>query len=134
LSDTFITMVYALFNFKDGTLSFARAGHPYPLLVPREGAPELWQVPGSLLGGFETTFPVATKRLQPGGNLLLYSDGIDHADFEGRPAGAESLMACAVRHRHLPIQEFIAKVAHDLFGDDRQTDDLTLLGLEVLGS
>jgi phosphoserine phosphatase RsbU/P len=130
----FITMVYALFNFKDGTLSFARAGHPYPLHVPRDGPPELWQVPGSLLGVFETTFQAATKRLQPGDKLLLYSDGIDNATFEEQPPGAESLVACAARHRQLPIQEFIARVAHDLFGDNPQTDDLTLLGLEVLGS
>ena len=39
LSDTpFITMAYGLFNHRDGVLRFARAGHPYPLLVPREGA------------------------------------------------------------------------------------------------
>ena len=44
LSDTpFITMVYALFNHRDGTLHFSRAGHPYPLHVPRDGALQLWQ-------------------------------------------------------------------------------------------
>ena len=34
LSDTpFITMAYGLFNHREGVLQFARAGHPYPLLV-----------------------------------------------------------------------------------------------------
>jgi sigma-B regulation protein RsbU (phosphoserine phosphatase) len=129
----FITMVYVLLNFKDGTLSFARAGHPYPLLVPRQGEPQLWQVAGSLLGVFETVFPVQTQRLQPGDKVLLYSDGIDNAQFEGHPPGIESLMACAARHRDLPIQDFLAGVARDLFGQSNPGDDLTLLGVEMLG-
>src|SRR5262249_54655353 len=35
----FITMAYVLFNMRDGTLQFARAGHPCPLYVPRQGPP-----------------------------------------------------------------------------------------------
>jgi phosphoserine phosphatase RsbU/P len=129
----FITMVYVLLNFKDGTLSFARAGHPHPLYVPRDGEPRLWQVAGSLLGVFETAFPVQAQRLQPGDKVLLYSDGIDNARFEGHPPGLDSLLACAARHRDLPVQEFLAGVARDLFGQASPEDDLTLLGLEMLG-
>jgi sigma-B regulation protein RsbU (phosphoserine phosphatase) len=129
----FITMVYVLLNFKDGTLSFARAGHPYPMYVPRQGEPQLWQVAGSLLGVFETVFPVQGQRLQPGDKMLLYSDGIDNARFEDHPPGVDSLLACAARHRELPIQEFLAGVARDLFGQSNPADDLTLLGLEMLG-
>jgi serine phosphatase RsbU (regulator of sigma subunit) len=33
----FVTMVYALYNFREGTFRFARSGHPYPLYIPREG-------------------------------------------------------------------------------------------------
>ncbi len=61
----FITMVYVLFN-QDGTLSFSRSGHPYPLFVPREGPPVLWQIEGSLLGVFDTNYPVQTHQLKPG--------------------------------------------------------------------
>jgi sigma-B regulation protein RsbU (phosphoserine phosphatase) len=129
----FITMAYVLLNFKDGTLTFARAGHPYPLYVPRQGEPQLWNVAGSLLGVFETVFPVQEQHLQPGDKVLLYSDGIDNARFEDRPAGVESLLACAARHRDLPVGEFLAAVARDLFGQTSPGDDLTLLGLEMLG-
>src|SRR5262249_36702804 len=63
LSDNpFITMVYVLFNHRDGTLSFARSGHPYPLYLPRDGDPRLWQVEGSLLGVFDTDYPAQTHR------------------------------------------------------------------------
>jgi sigma-B regulation protein RsbU (phosphoserine phosphatase) len=128
----FITMVYVLYNHREQTLTFARAGHPYPLHVPRDGEPRLWQVEGSLLGVFETTFPVESQSVRPGDKVVVYSDGIDGACFDGRPAGSESLLACAARHRDLPIQEFVAALARDLFGKGSHADDLTLLGWEVL--
>jgi len=127
----YATMAYGLFNHKDGVLRFARAGHPYPLLVPREGPLQLWQQEGLLLGVVDATFPTHTYRLRPGDKVLLYSDGIDTGRFEGHAPGAESLLACAGRHRALPIQDFVDRLARDLFGASEQPDDLTLLGMEV---
>jgi sigma-B regulation protein RsbU (phosphoserine phosphatase) len=133
LSDhPFITMVYVLLNFQTLTLTFARAGHPYPLHVPRAGEPQLWEGEGSLIGVFDTTFPERHCRLSTGDKVLLYSDGIDSAKFEDRPPGTESLLACARRLRDLPIQDFVAQLTHRLFGKEGRVDDLTLLGLEVL--
>ena len=126
----FITMVYALFDHHEGTLQFARAGHPYPLYVPREGEPILWKGDGVLLGVLDAQFPRQTHTLGPGDKLLLYTDGVDHAVFEGQEPGADSLLACARRHRALPAQEFVAGLARDLFGSASQPDDLTLLALE----
>ncbi len=126
----FITMVYALLNHDDGILQFARAGHPYPLFVPAAGTLELWRQEGLLLGVVDAQFPTGTRRLAPGDKVLLYSDGIDSARFEGQPEGTASLLACAERHRALPVQAFVEAVARDLFGGLTQPDDLTLLGLE----
>src|SRR5262249_52447095 len=133
LSDTpFISMVYALFNHREGTLQFSRAGHPYPIFVPRAGDLQLWQGEGLLLGVFDAHFSDRTHRLAPGDKVLLYSDGVDGARFEGHEPGTASLLACAERHRSLPIQEFVQGLAHDLFRAGNPPDDLTLLGLEML--
>ena len=43
------------------------------------------------------------------------------------------MLACAARHRALPVQAFVDQLARDLFGASAQPDDLTLLGLECLG-
>jgi sigma-B regulation protein RsbU (phosphoserine phosphatase) len=129
----FITMVYALLDHESGTLQFARAGHPYPLYVPKEGQPELWQQEGLLLGVVNAAFTAKTHTLRPGDKVLLYSDGVDGASFEGRPPGALSLLACAERHRALPIGAFVDRLARDLFGAAEHPDDLTLLGLEMTG-
>jgi sigma-B regulation protein RsbU (phosphoserine phosphatase) len=128
----FITMVYVLYDHREQSMTFARAGHPYPLHVPYDGESRLWQVEGSLLGVFDTTFPVQTRRVRPGDKVVVYSDGIDGASYEGRAAGSESLLACAERHRALPIEEFVSALARDLFGKGSQPDDLTLLGVEVV--
>jgi sigma-B regulation protein RsbU (phosphoserine phosphatase) len=130
----FITIAYVLYNHLERTFQFARAGHPYPLHVPSEGEPRFWQVQGSLLGVFDTTFPGQAHRLRVGDKVLLYSDGIDAARFEDQPPGAESLRACAAQHRARPIEEFVALVARELFGQANPPDDLTLLGMEALSA
>jgi serine phosphatase RsbU (regulator of sigma subunit) len=127
----FITMVYVLFNHATGTLTFARSGHPYPLYLPREGPPQLWQIEGSLLGVFETEYPFQTHVLQPGDKVLLYTDGVDAACFNNQPPGVPSLLAAVERYRELTIQDLVDRLAYELFGRNRQTDDLTMLGLEM---
>lgn len=128
----FITMVYVLLNHADGTLQFARSGHPYPLYLPFDGPPCLWQIEGSLLGVFDIHYPTRSERLRPGDKVLLYTDGTDNAQFEGEPLGIKSLVAWAARHRERPIGELVDKLAQELFGQTQQKDDLTVLGLEML--
>jgi serine phosphatase RsbU (regulator of sigma subunit) len=132
VENSFITMVYGLFNCQEGTLRFARAGHPYPVHVPRDRPPELLVVQGSLLGVFETHFAAQVCRLQPGEKALFYTDGTDAVSFEGHSPGTESLLACVQRHQTLPVTELVDRLAHDLFHQMEQPDDFTLLGLEVI--
>jgi sigma-B regulation protein RsbU (phosphoserine phosphatase) len=127
----FVTMVYALLDHRQGTLSFARAGHPYPLYVPARGPLEQWKQEGLLLGVVDAHYPTRTHQLHPGDKVLLYSDGIDSARLDGQAEGVQSLTACAERHRHRPVADFVARLASDLFGSDPPPDDLTLLGLEM---
>ncbi|MCC6419684.1 MAG: SpoIIE family protein phosphatase [Gemmataceae bacterium] len=134
LSETpFITMVYALYNFHDRTFQFARSGHPYPVYLPHDGAPVQWQIEGSLLGVFDTSYPVRSHPLRPGDKVLIYTDGMDAAAFDERPVGTASLLAAAAHHRALPVHELVPRLAQELFAQTRQVDDLTVFGLEVLG-
>lgn len=128
----FITMVYVLFNYLDGTLQFARAGHPYPLYLPKEGKPILAQIEGGLLGVFETKYRLQTHQLKPGDKFLLYTDGMDGASFEQHPVGLASLLAAAEKFRTLPIDEMLERLASDLFTQTRQADDLTVFGMEMV--
>jgi serine phosphatase RsbU (regulator of sigma subunit) len=127
----FITMVYAMYNRREGTVSFARAGHPYPLYVPQSGEPELWRVHGTLLGVFDTEFTTLKIRMNHGDKLLLYTDGIETTLGGEDREGVQRLLAAAGRHRDLPVQEWVVRLSREVFGEAGQVDDLTLLGLEV---
>ncbi len=122
-------MVYALYDCRDRVLRFARAGHPHPIAVPREGTPEAWTGPGNLLGVFSTEFQVQTRKLRPGDKVLLYTDGLDAA-AEANPA-PQALLESTGRHRALPVRPFVEQVAQDLLPRTGPSDDFTLLGLEA---
>lgn len=127
----FITMVYALFDRRDGSLSFARAGHPYPIHLPRGREPKLCQVHGTLLGVFETQFITKTLRLRPGDKLLLHTDGLDSLASADKPSTTERMLELAKRYAGLPVQEVVDQVSHHLLEQTELPDDFTLLGLEV---
>jgi len=127
----FITMVYCLLNHREGTVRFARAGHPYPLYIPHQGELQHWQQEGLLLGIVDASFPDQTYQLRPGDKVLLYSDGVDNASFESYPPGPDSLLACVEKHRALPVEGFVQAIARDLFPGEKHPDDLTLLALEL---
>src|SRR5262249_8306281 len=119
----FITMAYGLLNHETGVVRLARAGHPYPLHLPRVGEPVLWRPEGLLLGVADAAFREAEYRLAPGDRLLLYSDGVEAARFADRPTGADSLLACAVHHRGLSLAALVGRLADDLFGEGERADD-----------
>jgi hypothetical protein len=74
----FATCCYCLLNIKTLQLTFARAGHPYPILIRHAKLPEQLELRGSLLGVFENTgYIQQTIQLQSGDKLLLYSDGTE---------------------------------------------------------
>lgn len=125
----FITMVYGLLNCRDGVLQFARAAHPHPVYIPRAGPPELWQTTGTLLGVFEAEYPPTTRTLGPGDKFVVYTDGVPAT---GPAHAPEGLFAAVVEHRAFAVEAFVDRVSQQLLSGERQPDDFTLLGLEML--
>jgi serine phosphatase RsbU (regulator of sigma subunit) len=126
----FITMAYGLLDTRSATLDLARAGHPQPLYVPAEGQPRLLELRGSLLGVFDTEFPVQRYVLRPGDKVLLYTDGLDAVSPAGQEAGPAGLLAAATRLRGLPVREWVEGITREMQPGE-PIDDVTLLGLEV---
>jgi sigma-B regulation protein RsbU (phosphoserine phosphatase) len=125
-----VTMVYALFDRRGNTLAFARAGSPPPIHVPRVGEPKLCQIDGTLLGVFDTQFATKTLRLRPGDKVLFHTDGSNSLSAEGTERGREPLLSIVGRCSALPVQEFV-KQLFDRLVETNQSEDLTLLGLEI---
>jgi phosphoserine phosphatase RsbU/P len=125
----FVTMLYARLNCRDGSLAFARAAHPHPLYLPADGIPAYWHAAGTLLGVFESEFPVQEKQLRPGDKLVLFSDGV-HPPTAGPGSLHDPLVESAKLHRGLPVMAFVDSVARDLLEESRHPEDFTLLAVE----
>jgi len=76
----FVTMIYAVLDPTERTLTFASAGHLKPLLVDGEGARYLDSDRGLPLGIASGDFSEKTVHLAPGSKFVLYSDGITEAE------------------------------------------------------
>ena len=127
----FVTMLYAQLNCRDGSVSFARAAHPHPLHVPADGEPAYWHAAGTLLGVFESEFPMQQKQLNPGEKLILFSDGV-HPPTTGPGSLHDPLVESAQRHRALSVQSFVDAVSRDMLEESRHPEDFTMLVVEML--
>jgi len=132
----FATCCYCLLNIKTLHLTYARAGHPYPILIRPGQQPEQLQGRGSLLGIFEhAEYVQETIQLQPRDKLILYSDGAEHliGNFDESAAFRFSTDLCEMKDA--PVVEIIDQL-NVLIRDHQlpphQTDDITIVGLEVL--
>lgn len=91
------TLVYLVLDPVAGTVAWACAGHPRPLLLPAGGAPEyLSGAHGPPLGADpDARFTTARATIGPGDRLLLYTDGAVERRGESLETGLDRLRAAA---------------------------------------
>jgi len=132
----FATCCYCLLNIKTLQLTYARAGHPYPVLIRPQEQPQQLEIRGALLGVFEhSEYIQQTIQLQSGDKLLLYSDGV-----EPFIAGFDDITGLNFNEEFheisdLPIVEMFDKLsalAQSKEVAPSEVDDVTAVGLEVL--
>lgn len=132
----FATCCYALLNIETLQLTYARAGHPYPIVMRPHEEPQQLEIRGSLLGIFgKSEYVQQTVQLRPGDKLLLYSDGAE--PFIGSlddPANFKfSEKFCEIKD--LPLIEMMDKFctyAQNQPIAPSEVDDITAVALEIL--
>lgn len=99
----FATVFAAVLNPCSGDLTYANAGHTYPVLLGRD-AGFLKPDEGIALGVFDDAqIPDKTMKLLPGQGILLYTDGLtDALDAQRVPFGMERLLKTLHRVPHGP--------------------------------
>ena len=132
----FATCCYCLLNIKTFELTFARAGHPYPILVRPGRAPEQLEIRGSLLGVFEQAeYYQRTIQLQPGDKLLLYSDGTESCIGKFNDQAGFNFTQEFTDIKHLSIVQMMdgfSNIIQNREFEQAEIDDITVLGLEIL--
>lgn len=92
-SARFVTLIYAVADPKTRTVTFANAGHVYPLFVNKNGAGFLQTDSGLPLGIMPSEYSECTIDLPPESRLFLYTDGItEAANIAGDEYGDERIL------------------------------------------
>ncbi len=129
-----ITAVLAEFDQRTGALRVISAGHPSGIVIRRGRVVKVLPTPTALpvsLG--DKRAPIVVEEiLEPGDQLLLYTDGIIEARSPtGEQFGIERLTEFATKAvaDQLPPPETTRRLVHAILGyqDDRLQDDATVL-------
>lgn len=130
----FATAVYAVVDAESGLITYARAGHPPPLLLRAAGRVEELTCGQPALGMIEDhTYESFTAMLAPGDTLLAYTDGaVEVNDRQGRELGIEGFRQIAAQLARASTSPDLARLEEAIFtysGAIHLADDLTLISL-----
>lgn len=133
--NTFCTALVAVLDRRAGTLSFASAGHPGPLIWTRgmvqsplrEASPPL---------GFGTISRAAVRpvniKLEPGCTVLFYTDGI--VEWLREPIGGEEALRAALQDASIRNAPSPARAIRDACVTGAHADDIALLVVRYEGN
>ncbi|WP_319460523.1 PP2C family protein-serine/threonine phosphatase [Micromonospora sp. RTP1Z1] len=129
-----ITGVLAELDQRTGHLRVISAGHPSGLVIRRGKVATVLPTPTALPVTLGDQRPpvVIEEALEPGDDVLFYTDGISEArSADGEPFGMDRLVDFTLRALadDLPLPETARRLVHAILGyqDDKLSDDATVL-------
>jgi serine phosphatase RsbU (regulator of sigma subunit) len=132
---TFATALYGIINIETLSVTFARGGHPNPILMEHAGELRDIEADGGLLGIFpDGEFTESTLQLDAGDRLLLYTDGIELAFTDAKTMDTERWRTELHGRRQMETDALLTDLVRhidDHSGSLTPKDDLTMVVLEV---
>lgn len=128
----FCTAVYAVLDTRRLRLSYARAGHPEPIVFHADGRMERLEAEGALLGVFpEAGFELCSAQLRSGDRLFLFTDGAEDA-LCGRGTGAGDLADVLAELRAMERNDLLLALAAEMDASRLdEPDDVTVMVVDV---
>jgi serine phosphatase RsbU (regulator of sigma subunit) len=110
----FITMAYVVIDPRTGALASAGAGHPLPRVIRDDGSLVPLEAQGLVLGVEPgQVYDQVSETLDPGGAVVLYTDGVLEARRDGELYGFERLDDLLSERRHLAAEQLARAVLDD---------------------
>ncbi len=134
----FVTAFMGRLDLETGSLTYANAGHNYPLLYKeQQGFDWLKSKPGLVLAGMEGfNYKSHEIMLTPGDRLFLYTDGVTEALNQENELYSDARLLEILNKKgvtKLTLAELLDYIKKDitLFSSGaEQSDDITMLALE----
>ena len=137
--ERFVTAFYCVLDRRTRILTFANAGHPYPLRwVAETGQVEALGAHGFMLGIMpDEEYREKSVQLATGDRICFYTDGLVEAyDEIGESFGPERLKACVATAGTESAERLAAHINANqsaFRGSKPATDDVTLVVAELRG-
>ncbi len=129
----FVTGVYGIIDVSAGTVTVSAAGSP-PFLLISDGTVTVIDLSsGPPLGIMPVDYAASVITLREGDGALFMTDGVfDAKDRDGRRIGLEKIVDFISHHStEQDLPDLIASHVRALSGKEKQTDDLTIVGLSL---
>ncbi|MCL1140592.1 PP2C family protein-serine/threonine phosphatase [Shewanella pneumatophori] len=139
-NNLYFTMVYAVLNIRNGTLSYASAGHPPMIwLQTNKQSSQFIEQDSFVAGMFDfASYKTEQVQLNHGDRLFLYSDGITEAESANKQQYSEVGLKQLVQElAHKPANaqtETIVNIVKNWCGIEQFDDDISLLTFEWKGN
>jgi len=124
----YFSLLYGVLELSTGEFRYVCAGHPPPIIAPRNADPFLGQPGGLPIGLFPASkYEEDLVKLSPGDRVYLYTDGMtETADEDGQELGVTNILAEISERRALPLDRSLAALLdrarlwhkHPMFSDD----------------
>ena len=133
----YFTLVYGVFDPAQGRFRYVMAGHPAPILLPRNGPAAPLPGRGLPIGMIEhATFDDEAVTLQAGDRVYFYTDGVlDALNASEEEFGYLRLMTEIERLRDNPLGPALDAIGDIIveWSGGHLGDDVSLLGIERTG-
>ncbi len=136
--EMFVTVWFGVLDITSGIVTAANAGHEFPILRKADGSFELFKDKhGFVIGGMDgMKYRDYQFKLEKGGTLFLYTDGVAEAtNSQNQLFGTDRMLAALNTDPQAPpkvLLENMKKAVDEFVGDAPQFDDLTMLSVKLL--
>jgi sigma-B regulation protein RsbU (phosphoserine phosphatase) len=132
--EQYFTLLFGLLNWRTGEFRYITAGHPGPIVLPREGPGRVLRTSGFPIGFTDRAYEEHSLILKPGDRLYLYSDGLPEArNPEREPLEEERLLGTLEQTRAAALPDTLDALlrrAEGWSGSAGPHDDISLLAVE----